>query len=229
MLVPGEPNTDDIKLSDYLDIPILSGNPSQNALISRLSTTKELFKECGFPLPPFSSLILKPADVVPQLSRLIAENAHVDRWVFKINGEFEGRGIAYFDVTRKIKSFLGVKKLHTICKDIRCNQTEEDFAEIQRVLSKVLPKKISYANPCLYSDYFQFIEEFCRQGGIVEASPSSLSKDVSSPGVVFQIDPDGEVEIQTTFEKIISSPFSPCGMRFPQRSLPNLNVRFAYL
>jgi hypothetical protein len=39
-LVPGFPEAEDIKLSDCLKVPILSGNPSQATLISKLSVSK---------------------------------------------------------------------------------------------------------------------------------------------------------------------------------------------
>lgn len=59
----------------------------------------EIFHECGFPVPPYSALIYKESDIVPHLTKLILENSHVERWVFKIDNEFSGRGIAFFDAT----------------------------------------------------------------------------------------------------------------------------------
>ena len=103
--------------------------------------------------------------------------------------------------------------------------TDEGYAEIQREVSRVLPKKLVLVKQGLYKDYYQYIEEFCRRGGIIEASPSSISKEIQSVGILFQVDPDGEVEIQTTYDKILFAPFSPCGYKFPQKSLPSMNVR----
>lgn len=39
-LVPGYPEAEDIKLSDCLGVPILSGNPSQTSLLSKLAVSK---------------------------------------------------------------------------------------------------------------------------------------------------------------------------------------------
>jgi hypothetical protein len=50
-------------------------------------------------VPPYSSLIYKESDIVPHLTKLILENSHVERWVFKIDNEFAGRGIAFFDAS----------------------------------------------------------------------------------------------------------------------------------
>lgn len=98
------------------------------------------------------------------------------------------------------------------------------YAEIQREVARILPGKLTFAKRGIYKDYYHFIDEFCKRGGIIEASPSSISKNVSSVGILFQLEPDGEVEIQTTFEKVAVSPFNTCGFKFPQSSLPNLNV-----
>ena len=159
--------------------------------------------------------------MVPQLARLVVEHAHVDRWVFKVDGEFEGRGVGYFDLGSS-------KRLVGLVRGQRSAEPDAAYAEVQRLLAAVLPRKFVCAKPGLYRDYFAFAEEFCRQGGVIEASPSCVSKDVHSPGVLFAIEPDGQVEIQTTFEKLLSSPFAPCGFKFPLRCLPALNVRPAH-
>lgn len=39
-----------------------------------------------------------------------------------------------------------------------------------------------------------------------------------------QIEPDGTVEIISTFEKMIATPLVPCGFKVPKTSLENLNV-----
>ena len=222
-LVPGLPDKEDVRLSDYLDLPIFAGNPASNALYSKLSFSKavhsahQLFQECGFPLPPFTNMVFKVSDVVPQLARLIVENSHIDRWVFKIDNEFEGRGIAYFDLGSS-------KRLYRLCKELKNPQSDEAYADVQRLLGSLLPAKFAFAKPSLYRDYYEYMDEFCRQGGVIEGSPTSISKDVHSPGVLFAIDPEGQVEIQSTFEKILSGPFAPCGFKYPLKCLPSLNV-----
>ena len=178
-----------------------------------------MFEECGFPLPPFTSLVFKPSDVAPQLAKLMLENIHVDRWVFKVDKEFEGRGIAFFDVSSS-------KKLQKMCKAIKNPNGEDEYAELQRLVSSLLPNKTVLVKPQLYKDYYDYIEMFCREGGVIEASPSAVAKEVQSPGVLFGIEPDGQVEIQSTFEKILSSPFSVCGFRYPQKCIPTLNVEW---
>lgn len=179
----------------------------------------------------------------------------MERWVFKLDGDVNSRGIAYFDVyaNKKLSSLVrlhadaatddmseqtaasnefvmtapgtGAKKIESVAP----KQSSLLFADIQREVARLLPRKLQFAKRGIYKDYFHFIEEFCKRGGIVQASPTVISKNVSSVGVLFQLEPDGEVEIQTTFEKVLVAPFSSCGFKFPQSALPNLNVGNYYL
>jgi hypothetical protein len=208
------------------------------------------------PLPPATTLLFNHSETATQLSRLIVEYSHVERWVFKIDGDINSRGIAYFDV-HSVKRLGALVKNHanaavnengentaTTSEFLMTkpelegsNRSEPEqpkqssllFAEIQREVQKMLPKKLQFAKRGVYKDYFDFIEEFCRRGGIIEASPTVISKSVSAVGVLFQLEPDGEVEIQTTFEKLLVAPFNSCGFKFPQSALPNLNVALCHL
>lgn len=207
---------------------------------------------CNLPLPPSTTLLFKQSEAATQLSRLIVENSHVERWVFKIDGDINSRGIAFFDVysNKKLASLIrdhadaatdDQSELTAASNDLLMTRADGEqskktqyvpprqssilFADIQREVSRLLPKKLQFAKREVFKDYYHFIEEFCRRGGIVEASPTVISKNINSVGVLFQLEPDGEVEIQTTFEKILVSPFNTCGFKFPQSALPNLNVK----
>lgn len=168
-----------------------------------------------------------------------------------MDGDINSRGIAYFDVFSD-KKLTNLIRIHAdaatddlseqtaASNDLLMTKPEGEaskktenmtpkpsslvFADIQREVARLLPRKLQFAKRGIYKDYFHFIEEFCRRGGIIEASPTVISKNVGSVGVLFQLEPDGEVEIQTTFEKILVGPFSSCGFKFPQSALPNLNV-----
>jgi hypothetical protein len=244
-IIPSCPTQEDVLLSNALNLPLFSPNPGLAALYSKHGAVSTLFTSCSLPIPPSSSLIFKPVDVVPQLSKLIFDYPHIDRWVMKIDGEFGGRGIAYVDRVQLLGKNWGKKQATKTDRNVNPVSINNDYAEltpqqlrekeqaefygeVHREVNKHLIKKMVLIKPMVYKDAFQFIELMCKKGGIIEAAPSTLMKDVQSPGVLFQLDPDGEVEIQTTYEKIICNPFTPCGYRFPQRSLPSLNVSFLF-
>ena len=53
-LVPGFPSNDDIKISQLLKLPIMSGDPQKNFFHSTKSGAKKIFTECDIPIPPGS-------------------------------------------------------------------------------------------------------------------------------------------------------------------------------
>jgi len=156
---------------------------------------------------------------VSQLTKLILTNIHIDRWVLKMNGTREGRGLAYFDVT-------SVKKLKFIRKKITMENPEELFNKTQNIILRYLPKKLVIVKNKLYRDFDEYVQEFTKKGGLIEASPSLVQKDIGSPGISFIIEPNGEINFLSTFEKIHAGLMSPCGYEMPQRSLPMINVSF---
>jgi hypothetical protein len=95
--------------------------------------------------------------------------------------------------------------------------------ELQGLLVKNFPKKLRYAYSNLYKSYSDYMGEFTRNGGMIQAAPSQLSKNLGSPGILFNIEPDGSVEILSTYEKINAYPFMSCGYVSPQTCLPALN------
>ena len=57
---------------------------------------------------PYTSNIFKSEEIVARLAHLILENLHIDRWVFKIEGTVQGRGLGYLDLNT-IKIFKNLK------------------------------------------------------------------------------------------------------------------------
>jgi hypothetical protein len=95
-IVSGQPCPDDIRLAVALGLPIVTGSPYNNCLYSKISNCYKLFEECNFPLPPSSVFLYKKEEVVPNLTKIIFENFHIERWVLKIENESNGRGIGNF-------------------------------------------------------------------------------------------------------------------------------------
>lgn len=98
-LIPGTPGIDDIKLCARMGICLYSGNPDNNQRYSLKSEAKKLFKSLDIPHPPGSSEVESETQLLNTLTKLVAYNLDVQKWVFKINDEYGSRGIAYLDVT----------------------------------------------------------------------------------------------------------------------------------
>lgn len=119
------------------------------------------------------------------LSKLIAHNLYVSTWIFKIDDEFNGRGHATFNIDH-IKFLSDLRKKRT-------EITEEIIDKIVDVVSKKLQHKVKIAQPHLFSTWKEYLFEFCKVGGVIEASPSCLSVKIGSPSISFFIEPSGGV------------------------------------
>ena len=76
-LVPGFPSNDDIKISDLLKVPVMSGDPQKNFHHSTKSGAKKVFTECDIPIPPGSFDIYDEKEFLLTLTKLIAYNLDV--------------------------------------------------------------------------------------------------------------------------------------------------------
>lgn len=152
------------------------------------------------------------------MTKLILTNIHIDRWIFKINGYYEGRGIAYFDLT-------SIKKLKRIRRKITAKTPEELFTQTQQLILRFLPSKLKIVRKTLFRDFQEYVDEFIRKGGMIEAAPGITQKELGTPGISFFIEPNGEIEFLGSFEKICGGLMTPVGYEMPQQSLPNIDVK----
>ena len=107
--MPGQPSTDDIKLSIRLAIPIMCGEPSKQHLYSTKSGAKKIFQLADVPTPICQVDIYDEQEFLHSLSQLIAKNLYVTTWIFKIDDEFGGRGHASLNVD-SVKPLQGLKR-----------------------------------------------------------------------------------------------------------------------
>lgn len=126
------------------------------------------------------------------LSKLIAHNLYVSTWIFKIDDEFNGRGHASFNIDH-IKYLSNLRKKRT-------EINEEIIDKIVEIVTKKLPKKVKIAQPLLFVDWKEFISEFCKVGGVIEASPCCLSVKIGSPSISFFIEPSGGIQVLGSFD-----------------------------
>lgn len=128
------------------------------------------------------------------LSKLIAHNLYVTTWIFKIDDEFNGWGHASFNIDQ-VKYFSDLRKTKN-----KLEITDEVIEVIVSKVQKVLPKKVKIACPHLYQSWNEFIKEFCKVGGVIEAAPVCLSVKIGSPSVSFFIEPSGNILVLGSFD-----------------------------
>lgn len=96
----------------------------------------------------------------------------------------------------------------------RSEAHDELHTEIRSNFSKLL----IIANKKLYHSTMQYVEDFIRFGGVMEACPSKIT---GSPSVNLCIEPNGDVSILSTHDQIFSPPYCFVGASFPQSSVPH--------
>jgi IQ domain-containing protein H len=216
-IVPGVMSKDEVELSVLLKVPVLGGDPYKTCLYSTKSGCKRILSAAEVPIPIGTSDIYDEKELVATLTRLIASNLYVDIWIFKIDNEFGGRGHASIDLSSSkiVKSFRKTgEKL-----------SEETQEELYNYLLNTLPKKVKIAMPSIYPSWKEYLKEFTRVGGVIEASPLCASNKIQSAKVTFCIYPDGNIALIGAYDKLEPRKYISGGYFFPQTSLPNMNLQ----
>ena len=216
-IVPGVMSKDEVELSVLLKVPVLGGDPYKCSLFSTKSGSKRILNSAEVPIPIGTSDIYDEKELMATLTRLIASNLYVDTWILKIDNEFGGRGHASVDISG---SKL-VKQLRKAGNEL----TEQVQEELYNYLNLVLPKKIKIAVPAIYPTWKDYLKEFTRVGGVIEASPSFPAAKIQGVKVSFCILPDGNVTLIGAYDKLEAKKYVSAGFLFPQTSLPNMNLQ----
>lgn len=81
----------------------------------------------------------------------------------------------------------------------------------------------------LYKNFKQFLKEFCENQGVIESCPTnSLSGINGSPAISMFIEPDGNVDLIGTYDKINHNYFRNIAAVAPQSSIPNLVINIFF-
>lgn len=67
----------------------------------------------------------------------------------------------------------------------------------------------------LHGTWQAYLEDFCRVGGVIEAAPTCLSNQMSSPSLCFMIEPDSEVQLIGSLDRFAAKEFVNAGCFFP--------------
>lgn len=95
-IVPGVASLELNLIAQHIGAPIFQGNSAMVALANKKSYQKHVFLECDLPVAPWQEEFENEQDVFNKLTVLIAKFPQVKTWLFKIDHEFGGRGIAKF-------------------------------------------------------------------------------------------------------------------------------------
>eukprot|EP00948_MAST-09A_sp_MAST-9A-sp1_P004114 g4114.t1 len=226
IIVPRYIGPEEKKLAIELGVPLLGPDPDLAESLSIKSGAKSIFAEAEVNIPPGAHDIYSEREAYETLTKLIASSLDVNRWILRIDDEFDGRGTAYFDVKDLpvVADLRRERNQQAASGDVhywsRVDVQNDARRRIMMGLEQVLRKSVCICNTDIYSSWKHFLFEFCYIGGVIEAAPLQIT---GHPAINLFIEPDGKVVIKSTYDKLFSSKsvYVPVSESFPQKSIPH--------
>uniref|UniRef100_A0A8C3AHF3 IQ motif containing H n=1 Tax=Cyclopterus lumpus TaxID=8103 RepID=A0A8C3AHF3_CYCLU len=219
-IVGGVAHVDDLAVADDLGVPILAPEPAIAQLYSTKSGGRRIFTEAEVDLPPGQGDIYTLNQLHGTLARLMTQNIHVQRWLFKMDSEHGGRGTAYCDTCHLSCYNWALQECHRCGPELQNTEWIQESV-LLRYLDEVPEWLARYAQPAktsCYPNWTCFLKTFLRQGGVVEAYPPSES--VTCLTVDLLLEPGGEVTMLSCGDQLQGScQLEAIGSTVPQTSV----------
>jgi len=212
------------RLSSYLNIGILSAEPSICETISSRSFMKSIYMDASVNIPIGSHDIYNEDDLYVALSRLIASNIGVGRWLMRLNSDWNNESCMYFDVNkwplvadlRTEQNQLIREKGHAamwFAKEVQSAVRKR----VVRALRKDLHQKLVISRRDIYPSFEYFLRLMKQFGAVVEAEP--MEKLGYVDGICF-VDPLGNVQGCKGVEVTLNSNYQAVHYSYPQTLTP---------
>ena len=212
-IVPGAAGKTEMELSILLGVPILMGDLFQTETIFTKSGAKLVFEANEIQVPVSAWDIKTEFEFYVSLSHLIASFEQYNIWVIKLDYEKNGRGIAYVQLD-KIQQYNELKR-----KRSRFDDEKRYENALDEVLKDMLPKKIKICANYLYKNWDEFFKAYLDNRGIIEPCPTyNPANIIGSPCIPIFIEPNGNIEHMSTYDKINLAYFRNIGAISPQAS-----------
>ena len=233
VIVPTAPTWADRRLSNLLNIPMLSPDPLVAETVRSRSYMKKVFAEASVNVPIGAHDINSIADFYVAFPRLITSNIEIRRWIFRLNTDFNNEGYAYLDVD-KLSVMAGLRtEMKHLLESTNNNVTAWYSKQVQldvrkRILNCLRNELAVRAVVCrrdLHGGTWEQFERYIKQYGLViEAEPITVTGYVN--GLCF-IDPHGNVQVTHGVDVIMDDLYQVQGYVGPQTKLPQVALRGA--
>lgn len=227
-IVPGIQHHDDLHIAEILNLPVLASEPEIAYLYSTKSGSKRIFQSAKVNIPFGEFDIYNKQQLHECLAQEITENLDVQRWIFKIDDECDGRGMAHCDIVKHLSCYPWALKeaARYGAKWSKKWAQEATYLKILSEIPEVLSKYAMPANKKIYPTWDFYEKVFLSQGGVLEAYPPS--DNVTALTVSVLIEPDSTVKIISSGDHVhAESPYSCWGLSFPQSSVDSKELNEA--
>ena len=197
-ILPAIAGADELELANTWRTPMLANEEVTSQLLHNHIKQRKVAISAEVLVPPALTTFEDELSIYQALAQLMDENPNVKRWVFKMNGQLRGRGIAYIDT-------------HYF-------EEVEDESEIPDIVSS----NIVLVDFKAWQTWSTYKSAFLDNGGLLEAGILGKEKMTAHcPVVHLMVQPDGELTVIGTSSVICIQPFKVWGALFPQASVSN--------
>ena len=212
-IIPGNGGKIEVELSMLLESPIFMGDLFQSETIFTKSGAKLIYEANEMNVPVSAWDIKTEFEFYASLAHLVTTYSEYETWVFKMDNEFNGRGIAYIQLD-KIQPYLELKKEY-----FRYDDKKKYEVLVAECFQKNISKRVKIVANFLYKSWDEYFQEFIANRGVIEACPTTNpSNIIGSPAIPILIEPDGNIEHLPTYDKINLFSFRNIGAISPQRT-----------
>lgn len=212
-------------LSLELNVPTLAPEVGVFDLLSTRSGAKRAFMNADVSVPVGAHDIYDEEDFIIALTKLIASNLDVSRWLMKMDVDFNGAGTAYFDVAHMRSVGELRREREQLFKIHHGDVTSWQTPDVQLLARAKLLKDLrvtifARARCCsrgIYTNFKQFLMRFLRVGGVIEAAPIDI---VGRPTVNLLIEPSGKVIVHSCCELLTDKDEITIGSVYPMTCVP---------
>ncbi|XP_056455688.1 IQ motif-containing protein H [Gadus chalcogrammus] len=220
-IVGGVAYADDLAVADELGVAILGPEPDVARRYGTKSGGRGVFTGAEVAVPPGHGGIHFLPELHETLARLMTHNMEVQRWIFKMDAEFGGRGTAYCDVCHLGCHGRALQEYRRLGPVLWSQQWTQEHV-VHKYVDQIpawLARHARPANASCFPDWAGFLKAFLRRGGLVEAYPPSHS--VTCLTVDLLLEPGGEVSVLSCGDQLHGA----CRLETLGSCVPQASVR----
>ena len=221
-IVPGIIGSYEEYLSVDLNIPILMSPYSIAETIFNKSDSKNIFEINNIPFPISAWNITNEDEFYSSLVHLITSYPNINIWIFKSNWDYNSTGIAYLNTDE-------IDAINYYRNFIKKNNSTTDKSIFRKKLffelKNILKKYASFAYPNLYKNWNQYLSHFLSHNGVIECCPTKgFGGIMGKPCIPIYIEPNGNINLLPSYEKINTNNFKNIINTSPQKSIDEIEM-----